>query len=119
MPAAVLEHGQVDYRRVVGQLPQTEADSENGPSGQQQRHADTERHGPVIADRPVGKYECAKAELERAAGGDQVPLAEAYDARRGDAHATVDEEGEPKQQAVLDVRLDGKVQDHAAQHNEG
>ena len=85
VPAAVLEHGQVDHRRVVLQLPQTQPDPEDGPSGQQQRHADAERHGLVIADRPVGNDERAKAELERAAGRDQLPLGEAHDAGRGDA----------------------------------
>ena len=119
MPAAVLEHGQVDHRRVVLQLPQTQPDPEDGPSGQQQRHADAERHGPVIADRPVGNDERAKAELERPAGRDQLPLGEAHDAGRGDARRAVDQKGEPEQQAVLDVDLDGKVQDHAAQHQQG
>ena len=73
----------------------------------------------MVADRPVGNDERAKAELERATGGDQVPLGEAHEARGGDADAAVDQEGEPEQKAVLDVDLDGKVQDHAAQHEQG
>ena len=44
MPAAVFEDRQADHRRVVGQLPQAQAEPEDGPAGQQQRDADAERH---------------------------------------------------------------------------